>query len=52
MDDKRRYGIKVINEKAGRELMLNLQPMTHAQACTFKSKMTNYAWRRVELVQL
>lgn len=48
----RMYGIKVINEKTGHESMLNLWPMTHAQACTFKSKMTDHAWRRVELVQL
>lgn len=49
----RMYTLKITNEKTGRVIVLDrLDPMTHAEACTLKSKMTNYAWRRVELVQL
>ena len=28
------------------------RPMTHKQACTFMSKLTNYPWRRVMLEEV
>lgn len=31
---------------------LNSTSMTHDEACTFKSKMTNYPWRRLALVEV
>ena len=46
---ERLYGIQVVNELTGKATILDLIPMTHEQACTMKSKMTPYKWRRVEL---
>lgn len=31
---------------------LNATPMTHSEACTFKSKMVVYPWRRLALVEV
>lgn len=28
------------------------KPMTHKEACTFKSKLTSYPWRRVLLEEV
>lgn len=36
----------------GAHIRLNLTPMPHDKACTFKSKLTNYNWRRVMLVEV
>ncbi len=50
--DYRLYGILIINEQTEKEYLLNLKPMTHTEACTMKSKMTEYKWRRIIVQEL
>lgn len=42
---------KVAMVNYGKTTQLNATPMTHSQACTFKSKMTPYDWAEVYLVE-
>ena len=48
----RRYTIVVINERTGQKYDLGLKPMSHHEACTMLSKMTQYKWRRAQLEEL
>jgi hypothetical protein len=45
----RKFNVIWVRDDRGTRGQLNCTPMTHAQACTFKSKLSNYHWRRVLL---
>jgi len=46
---ERMYNVVAINEKTGDVIQLNATPMTHKEACTFKSKFIDYPGRRIQL---
>lgn len=48
----RMYNVVVINEKTGSKVRMNAAPVTHAQGCTFLSKITDYPWRRKQLEEI
>ena len=43
------YHLVAINERTGRKTYLTDEPVTHAQACTWKSKFTYHPARRIQL---
>lgn len=45
----RMYNVILVRDDKGTSGQLNATPMTHKEACTFKSKLTEYKWRRVLL---
>lgn len=45
----RMYNVIWVRDDKGTSGQLNDTPMTHKEACTFKSKMTEYKWRRILL---
>lgn len=45
----RKYNVIWVRDDKGTRGQLNATPMTHAEACAFKSKISNYSWRRVLL---
>jgi len=46
---QRYYNVIWVRDDKGTRGQLNATPMTHSEACTFKSKMTDYPWRRILL---
>lgn len=46
------YHIEVVNEKTGRRVTVTGYPMPHAQCMTMISKMTQYPWRRIQVVEV
>ena len=52
MTAERMYNVLWIRDDKGTRGQLNATPMTHRAACTFKSKMTAYPWRRVMLEEV
>lgn len=49
---QRMYDVYWFRDDKGTSGKLNATSMTHIEACTFKSKMTNYPWRRLALVEV
>lgn len=49
---ERMYHVVGINEKTGAKVTLSAEPMTHKEATTFKSKQTQYDWRRDQLEEV
>ncbi len=45
----RKYDLFSVNVKGGAETQMNSSPLTHSQAVTMKSKLTNHPHRRLEL---
>ena len=45
----RKYNVVWVRDDKGAKGQLNALPMTHKEACTFKSKLTEYPWRRLML---
>lgn len=43
------YNVIWVRDDKGTRGKLNATPMTPDEACTFKSKITEYSWRRVLL---
>ena len=52
MTRTRQYSLVAVNEKTGRVYLFNLKPMTHAQACTMKSKFSPHPLRRIQLQEV
>lgn len=52
MTAERMYNVIWVCDDKGTRGQLNATPMTHREACTFKSKMTAYPWRRVMLEEV
>ncbi len=48
----RLYGIQIVNQLTSKVMRLDLEPMTHKEACTLKSKMSKHSWRRIELFEV
>lgn len=48
----RLYNVIWVRDDKGTRGRLNATPMTHSEACTFKSKITDHAWRRVLLEEV
>lgn len=48
----KQYNIMAINDKTGFYVQMNATPMTHSEACIMKSKITNYSWRTLLLVEV
>jgi hypothetical protein len=46
----RLYNVIVFVPKTKVRVQMNATPMTHQEACTFKSKITPYKWR-LELLE-
>ena len=46
------YNVIWIRDDKGTRGQLNATPMTHKEACAFKSKMTDYSWRRILLEEI
>lgn len=49
---ERLYNVIWIRDDNGARGQLNATPMTHREACTFKSKIAVYHWRRVVLEEV
>lgn len=47
----RKYHLDSVNIRTNERTRLTGYPMTHAEICTIKSKCTEYAHRRLELVE-
>lgn len=46
------YNVVVINQKTGLKVRMNAAPVTHAEGCTWLSKITDYNWRRKQLEEI
>jgi hypothetical protein len=46
----RKYNVVAINKKTEMVTKCNKIPMTHGEACTFKSKFTYHPLRSIEIV--
>lgn len=46
---QRMYNVIWVRDDKCTRGQLNATPMTHSEACTFKSKHTDYPWRRLML---
>lgn len=51
MNKERSYHLDSINIKTGERTRLTRFPMSHKEICTIKSKCTDHAHRRLELVE-
>lgn len=49
---QRMYNVIWVRDGKGTRGQLNATPMTLSEACTFKSKMTDYPWRRLTLEEV
>lgn len=49
---QRYYNVIWVRDDKGTRDQLNATPMTHSEACTFKSKLTDYPWRRILLEEV
>lgn len=47
----RQYHLDSVNIRTGERTRLTGYPMSHAEVCTIKSKCTDHAHRRLELVE-
>lgn len=45
----RKYNVIWVRDDKGTRGQFNATPITHAEACTFKAKLTAYPWRRILL---
>lgn len=50
--NERRYNVVVINERTGRKTVMNTDPLTHNEACTWVKKLTPYRWRRNQVEEV
>lgn len=48
----RKYHLVTINERSGHKTQVTGYPMSHAECCTMKSKMTEHPARRIQLEEV
>lgn len=48
----RLYNVIWVRDDKGTRGKLNSLPMTHHEACTYMSKITNHSWRRLILEEV